>query len=104
MPPFALDAGIPPLSKENDTPAERFRCCFRWMLLSRLLEERIARLYRAGKIVGGVYLGRGQEAFSSAMGLQLRRDQGDIFAGLIRDMAGRLAFGETLIDIARTYL
>ncbi|MGD9746991.1 MAG: thiamine pyrophosphate-dependent dehydrogenase E1 component subunit alpha [Verrucomicrobiales bacterium] len=104
MPPFALDTGIPPLSQENDTPAERFRCCFRWMLLSRLLEERIARLYRAGKIVGGVYLGRGQEAFSAAMGLQLRRDQGDIFAGLIRDMAGRLAFGETLIDIARTYL
>ncbi|MEZ5430237.1 MAG: hypothetical protein R3F31_03475 [Verrucomicrobiales bacterium] len=56
-----MDTGIPPLSQENDTPAERFRCCFRWMLLARLLEERIARLYRAGKIVGGFYLGRGRK-------------------------------------------
>jgi pyruvate dehydrogenase E1 component alpha subunit/2-oxoisovalerate dehydrogenase E1 component alpha subunit len=33
----------------------------------------------------------------------LRRGR-DIFAPLIRDMAGRLAFGETLLDPARTYL
>lgn len=104
MPPLALDPGLPPALQTTDSPVERFRAGFRWMLLARLFEDRIARLYRAGKIVGGVYLGRGQEAFSAALGLQLRRDEGDIFAGLIRDMAGRLAFGESLLDVARTYL
>jgi len=73
------------------------------MLLARRLEEKIDSLYHAGKIVGGVYLGRGQEAFSGALGVSLCRGR-DIFAPLIRDMAGRLAFGEPLLDPARTYL
>jgi pyruvate dehydrogenase E1 component alpha subunit/2-oxoisovalerate dehydrogenase E1 component alpha subunit len=75
---------------------------YRWMLLARVMEERVARLYRAGKISGGVFLGRGQEALSAAVGTALK--EGDIFAPLIRDMAGRLAFGESLTDAARTYL
>ncbi|MCI0747233.1 MAG: thiamine pyrophosphate-dependent dehydrogenase E1 component subunit alpha [Verrucomicrobia subdivision 3 bacterium] len=72
------------------------------MLLARTLDEKFASLYRAGKIHGGVFLGRGQEALSVAVGLNLRK--GDVFAPLIRDQAGRLAFGETLLDAARTYL
>jgi pyruvate dehydrogenase E1 component alpha subunit/2-oxoisovalerate dehydrogenase E1 component alpha subunit len=72
------------------------------MLLARVLEERVASLYRGGKISGGVFLGRGQEALSAAVGTALK--EGDIFAPLIRDMAGRLAFGESVTDAARTYL
>jgi pyruvate dehydrogenase E1 component alpha subunit/2-oxoisovalerate dehydrogenase E1 component alpha subunit len=75
---------------------------FRWMLLGRLLDEKFASLYRAGKIHGGVFIGRGQEALSVAVGVSLRK--GDIFAPLIRDQAGRLAFGESVLDAARTYL
>ena len=33
-----------------------------------------------------------------------RKGKGDVFAPLIRDQAGRSAFGEPLIDVARTYL
>lgn len=72
------------------------------MLLARTLEEKLASLYRGGKIHGGVFLGKGQEALSVALGLALRR--GDVFAPLIRDTAGRLAFGEPLLDGVRTYL
>jgi acetoin:2,6-dichlorophenolindophenol oxidoreductase subunit alpha len=75
---------------------------YRWMLLGRTLDDKLANLYRAGIINGGVYLGRGQEALSVAIGLSLRR--GDVFAPLIRDTAGRLAFGESLLDALRTYL
>lgn len=74
---------------------------FRGALLARILDEKFASLYRAGKIHGGVFIGRGQEALSIACGLALRR--GDIFAPLIRDLAGRLAFGETPLDAARNY-
>ncbi|MBI3852268.1 MAG: thiamine pyrophosphate-dependent dehydrogenase E1 component subunit alpha [Verrucomicrobia bacterium] len=72
------------------------------MLLGRILDEKFASLYRAGKIHGGVFIGRGQEALSVAVGQSLRK--GDIFAPLIRDQAGRLAFGESAVDAARTYL
>src|SRR5688572_6009767 len=76
---------------------------FRFMLLSRALDEKLASLYRAGKIPGGgVYLGKGQEALSVAIGISLRK--GDFFAPLIRDGAGRLAFGETVIEALRTCL
>src|ERR1017187_4427575 len=75
---------------------------YRFMLLARLLDDKFAALYRAGKIHGGVFLGRGQEALSAAVGLSLKK--GDIFAPLIRDAAGRLAFGETILDAVRTYL
>jgi len=75
---------------------------YRVMLTSRVLEEKLASLYRAGMIKGGVFLGRGQEALSTSVGIHLHR--GDIFAPLIRDQAGRLAFGDTIIDTLRTYL
>lgn len=86
-----------------DTSSASFQEGFRWMLMARTLEDKIAALYHAGKIVGGVYLGRGQEAFSASMALCLEKGR-DIFAPLIRDQAGRMAFGEPMIDTARTYL
>ncbi len=74
------------------------------MMLARLLEERLASLYRAGgRIVGGVYLGKGQEAFSAGLGVHLEKGK-DVYGPLIRDQAGRLAFGEPLLDSFRTYL
>jgi len=72
------------------------------MLEARVLEEKLAVLYRSGKIVGGVFLGRGQEALSVSLGIHLRK--GDIYAPLIRDQAGRMAFGDTILDTLRTYL
>jgi TPP-dependent pyruvate/acetoin dehydrogenase alpha subunit len=83
-------------------PHERFLEAFRWMLLARTLEEKLVSLYRGGHITGGVYIGKGQEAVSVACGLFLQK--GDIFAPLIRDQAGRSAFGEPLVDVTRTYL
>lgn len=81
---------------------EQYLSAFRWMLLGRILDEKFANLYRGGKIHGGVFLGRGQEALSVAIGGSLRK--GDVFAPLIRDLAGRLAFGEPIYDAVRNYL
>ena len=81
---------------------DRFLEAFRWMLLARILEEKLRSLYRGGMIVGGVYLGSGQEAVSAACGMFLKK--GDVFGPLIRDQAGRSAFGEPLLDPVRTYL
>ena len=81
---------------------DEYAKAFHWMLLARMLDEKFASLYRAGKIHGGVFLGRGQEALSVSVGLALR--EGDVFAPLIRDQAGRLAFGEPILDAVRTHL
>jgi len=79
------------------------RTTFRAMLRARILENKLSSLYKAGKIVGGVYLGRGQEAISAALGASLIQGK-DCYAPLIRDQAGRTAFGEPMIDCTRTYL
>jgi acetoin:2,6-dichlorophenolindophenol oxidoreductase subunit alpha len=79
-----------------------FLKAYRFMLLARVLDDKLAGMYRAGKIHGGVFLGRGQEALSASIALALR--PGDLFAPLIRDTAGRLVFGETVLDAVRTCL
>ena len=92
-----------PTSKEDATvSSSEFIKAYRVMLLARVLEEKLASLYRGGMIKGGVFLGRGQEALSVSVGLHLHK--GDIFAPLIRDQAGRMAFGDTVLDTLRTYL
>ena len=82
---------------------EFLRKAFLAMLRARILENKLSSLYKAGKIVGGVYLGRGQEAVSATLASTLMPGQ-DVFAPLIRDQAGRTAFGEPMIDCTRTYL
>jgi pyruvate dehydrogenase E1 component alpha subunit/2-oxoisovalerate dehydrogenase E1 component alpha subunit len=86
----------------RDSARDEYNKAYRWMLLARILDEKMAALYRAGQIFGGVFLGKGQEALSAAIGQSLRK--GDVFAPLIRDTAGRLAFGENILDAVRTYL
>jgi pyruvate dehydrogenase E1 component alpha subunit/2-oxoisovalerate dehydrogenase E1 component alpha subunit len=87
---------------ETLTARDTTLAAYRFMLRARLLDDKFAALYRAGKIHGGVFLGRGQEALSAAVGVSLKKT--DVFAPLIRDAAGRLAFGETFLDTIRTYL
>jgi pyruvate dehydrogenase E1 component alpha subunit/2-oxoisovalerate dehydrogenase E1 component alpha subunit len=92
----------PEAVREASSARDSYVRAYRIMLLARVLDDKFASLYRMGKIHGGVFLGRGQEALSVAIGLALRK--GDIFAPLIRDGAGRLAFGEPILDAVRTYL
>jgi len=97
----AVDSKTQSISSVSD---EDYLAAYRSMALARTFDDKMAALYRSGKVVGGVYLGRGQEAFSTSLGMLLDRDKGDVFAGLIRDQGGRTAFGESIVDAARTYL
>jgi pyruvate dehydrogenase E1 component alpha subunit len=56
-----------------------------YMALMRAVEDRIERkLYRQGKIVGGVYVGRGQEAICVGAGIAARHD--DVLLPCHRDL------------------
>lgn len=85
------------------TNRDFLRSVFHSMLRARILENKLSSLYKAGKIVGGVYLGKGQEAVSAALGTSLIPGS-DFFAPLIRDQAGRTAFGESMLDCTRSHL
>ena len=52
------------ISSVRDTYVKAYRL----MLLARILDDKFASLYRMGKIHGGVFLGRGQEALSVPSG------------------------------------
>ena len=56
---------MPPFADGAVTNREFLRSVFHSMLRARILENKLSSLYKAGKIVGGVYLGRGQEAVSA---------------------------------------
>ncbi len=59
---------------------------FRYMALMREVEDRLERkLYRQGKIAGGVYVGRGQEAIAVGAGLAAEPD--DVLFPCHRDLA-----------------
>ena len=65
----------------------------RWMVLSRVLEERLLALYRQGRIRGRLLTGRGQEAIPAGAALAVRPD--DVMCIMHRDMAAHLARGTT---------
>src|SRR3989454_9879146 len=80
-----------------------------FMKLTRALEYRIERkLYRQGKIVGGVYVGRGQEAISVGAAMHIRRGSGeehdDIVSPSHRDMAVFLMQGVPPERILEQYM
>jgi TPP-dependent pyruvate/acetoin dehydrogenase alpha subunit len=67
-------------------PDEIAQKCLYYMHMMREMEDRIERkLYRQGKIVGGVYVGRGQEAIS--VGTSLLAEPEDVLLPSHRDMA-----------------
>ena len=74
-----------------------------YMKLTRELESRIERkLYRQGKIVGGVYVGRGQEAI--AVGSCIDTGPGDVVCPSHRDMGAYLIRGMSLRTILAQYM
>jgi pyruvate dehydrogenase E1 component alpha subunit len=74
-----------------------------YMQLTRELEFRIERkLYRQGKIVGGVYVGRGQEAIAVGSCIDLRAS--DVVCPSHRDMGAFLIRGMPLRTILGQYM
>lgn len=74
----------------------------RSMMLSRLAEERLVRLYHQGKIFGGVYTGIGQEAIGAATTAAC--GDNDLFTPCIRNMSVHLGRGQSVLNVFRQYL
>ncbi len=75
---------------------------YRWLMLNRMVEDRLTNLYRQGKVVGGLYSSRGQEAISVGTAYALQPQ--DIVAPLIRNLGAMLVRGVTPREVLTQYL
>ena len=83
--------------------AETLQRMLYYLKLTREAERRIERvLYPQGKIVGGVYVGRGQEAIGVGSALQLM--EGDVVLPSHRDFSSFLIRGFSLADVFANWM
>lgn len=82
---------------DNKLSRERHLELYYFMQLNRQLEERLVRLFRQNKIVGGVYSSLGQEAVS--VGTAYALEQRDWLAPMIRNIGTLLVKGFKPRDI-----
>ena len=72
------------------------------MVMARAFDTKASALYKAGKVFGGVFLGRGHEAIAACEAVFLRKGH-DVYAPFIREQAGRCVWGDSVLESARTY-
>ncbi|MCL7969867.1 MAG: thiamine pyrophosphate-dependent dehydrogenase E1 component subunit alpha [marine benthic group bacterium] len=86
---------LSPLARED------MRALYRFLVLTRMLEERLETLFKQGHIVGGLYRSLGQEA--TAVGTAYALQDGDWLAPSIRDAGALYVRGLPPIAMLRQY-
>lgn len=93
-----------PLSCTTETglKPEQHLELYRYLKLTRLVEERLVNLYRQTKVVGGVFRSLGQEA--TAVGSAYALEPQDFITPLIRDLGAVLVKGVRPREIFAQYM
>ncbi|HKG15826.1 MAG TPA: thiamine pyrophosphate-dependent dehydrogenase E1 component subunit alpha [Pyrinomonadaceae bacterium] len=87
---------------ETTLDAARMLELYRWLQLTRLVEEKLVNLYRQTKVVGGVFRSLGQEA--TAVGTAYALSPQDFISPLIRDLGAVLVKGIRPREIFAQYM
>ena len=87
---------------ETTLTPEQLLELYRYLKLTRLVEERLVNLYRQTKVVGGVFRSLGQEA--TAVGTAYALQPQDFITPLIRDLGAVLVKGIRPRDIFAQYM
>src|SRR2546428_4368307 len=104
MPPRAAPTTHPPPLPAGLT-REQLLEIYRYLRLTRTLEERLTALYRQSKVIGGLFRSLGQEGESVASAYALERGKhGDILSPLIRNLGSMLVMGARPVEILRQYM
>src|SRR6266851_1423000 len=78
---------------------------YRYLRLTRTLEERLVALYRQSRVIGGLFRSLGQEGESVASAYALDRGRHkDILSPLIRNLGSMLVMGAKPLEILRQYM
>ncbi len=93
-----------PLSCTTDTSLkpEQLLEMYRYLQLTRLVEERLVNLYRQTKVVGGVFRSLGQEATAVGTAYALRQE--DFITPIIRDLGAVFVKGIRPREIFAQYM
>jgi pyruvate dehydrogenase E1 component alpha subunit/2-oxoisovalerate dehydrogenase E1 component alpha subunit len=89
-------------TSETTLKPEQLLELYRYLKLTRLVEERLVNLYRQTKVVGGVFRSLGQEA--TAVGTAYALEPQDFITPLIRDLGAVLVKGIRPRDIFAQYM
>jgi pyruvate dehydrogenase E1 component alpha subunit/2-oxoisovalerate dehydrogenase E1 component alpha subunit len=87
---------------ETTLKPEQMLELYRYLKLTRMVEERLVNLYRQTKVVGGVFRSLGQEA--TAVGTAYALEPRDFISPLIRDLGAVLVKGIRPRDIFAQYM
>ncbi|MDQ5846452.1 MAG: thiamine pyrophosphate-dependent dehydrogenase E1 component subunit alpha [Acidobacteriota bacterium] len=87
---------------ETTLKPEQMLELYRYLKLTRLVEERLVNLYRQTKVVGGVFRSLGQEA--TAVGSAYALEQKDFITPLIRDLGAVLVKGIRPREVFAQYM
>lgn len=75
---------------------------YHFLKLTRMVEDRLGNLYRQGKVVGGLYSSRGQEATSVGSAYALEAQ--DVMGPLIRNLGSMLVRGVKPREVMMQYM
>ena len=89
-------------TKETSLKPDQLLELYRYLKLTRLVEERIVNLYRQTKVVGGVYRSLGQEATAVGSAYALRPE--DFITPIIRDLGACFVKGIRPREIFAQYM
>ncbi|HEV2763511.1 MAG TPA: thiamine pyrophosphate-dependent dehydrogenase E1 component subunit alpha [Pyrinomonadaceae bacterium] len=96
------EAGELVCTRETTLTPEQMLELYRYLKLTRVVEERLVNLYRQTKVVGGVFRSLGQEA--TAVGTAYALKPTDFIAPLIRDLGAVLTKGIRPREIFAQYM
>lgn len=99
---MAVPSTTPPTANRSGLTPDQLLELYRWMRLTRTLEERLVALYRQTKVVGGLFRSLGQEA--CAVGSAFALERRDVLSPLIRNLGSMLVKGAEPLEILRQYM
>src|SRR6185369_5839115 len=86
-----LDAPVPAIKDSKYLTKEQSLEIYRYMILNRKMEQALENLFKQQKVIGGVYLGLGQEGCSVAAAYALKKE--DWIGPMIRNQGAMLVRG-----------
>jgi TPP-dependent pyruvate/acetoin dehydrogenase alpha subunit len=101
-PPKSNDGQPLTCASETTLKPQQLLELYRYLKLTRLVEERLVNLYRQTKVVGGVFRSLGQEA--TAVGTAYALQPEDFITPLIRDLGAVLVKGIRPREIFAQYM
>src|SRR5712691_8056758 len=93
---------LPEHARKPKPSEEQLLELYYYLKLNRLVEEKLANLYRQNKVVGGLYRSLGQEA--SSVGASYALEYGDIMTPLIRNLGAIFVRGGRAREIFCQYM